>query len=137
MQKISSAERLLNGKHPLIIGHRGYAAKAPENTLPSFKLALEAGVDLVELDYQHSKDGVPMVFHDRFLDRTTDARKQWRRRRVRVAAKTAVEIQTLDAGAWFDEKFSGAKVPSLAEAIEFICSKGVVALIEHKSGDPA
>jgi glycerophosphoryl diester phosphodiesterase len=132
---VSPAEQLLRSELPLIIGHRGYAAKAPENTLPSFNLALESDADLIELDYQHSRDGVPMVFHDRFLDRTTDARKKWKRRRVKIAATTAAEIQSLDAGAWFDKKFSGAKVPSLAEALEFICGNGGVALIEHKSGD--
>lgn len=129
-------EKLLERKKPLIIGHRGYCAVAPENTLPSFQLALEAGADLVELDYQHSKDGVPVVIHDRILDRTTDARKKWKRRRVRVSRTTAAELQTLDAGAWFDAKFAGTKVPLLSEALDFICGNGGVALVEHKSGDP-
>ena len=129
-------ERLIERKRPLLIGHRGYCSLAPENTLPSFKLALEAGADLVELDYQHSKDGVPMVIHDRVLDRTTDARKKWKRRRIKVSQKTAAEIQTLDAGSWFAGKFFfGAKVPTLIEALDFICGHGGVPLIEHKSGD--
>jgi glycerophosphoryl diester phosphodiesterase len=133
---MSPAEKLLTIKRPLVIGHRGYCALAPENTLPSFKLALEAGADLVELDYQHSKDGVPMVIHDRILDRTTNARKKWKRRRIKVSQKTAPEIQTLDAGGWFDGKvFLEAKVPTLIEALDFICGDGGVALIEHKSGD--
>ena len=123
-------------RRPLVIGHRGYCAIAPENTLPSFKLALDAGADLVELDYQHSQDGVPMVIHDRILDRTTDARKKWKRRRIKVSQKTAAEIQTLDAGSWFDGKvFLGTKVPKLIEALDFICGAGGVPLIEHKSGD--
>lgn len=133
----SAAEQLLNLKRPLIIGHRGYCAIAPENTLPSFALALEARADLVELDYQHSKDGVPIVIHDHILDRTTEARKEWRRRRIRVSRTTAAEIQTLDAGAWFNPGFAGAKVPLLSEALDFICSNGSVALIERKSGDAA
>lgn len=133
--KLSPVEQLLQRERPLIIGHRGYAAKAPENTLPSFKLALEAGADLVELDYQHSKDGVPMVIHDRVLDRTTNVRKKWNRRRTGVATKTAAELQTLDAGSWFSKKFSGAKVPTLADALQFIRDNGGVALIEHKFGD--
>jgi glycerophosphoryl diester phosphodiesterase len=133
---ISHAEKLLTVKRPLVIGHRGYCGIAPENTLPSFKLALAAGADLIELDYQHSKDGVPMVIHDRILDRTTDARKKWNRRRIKVSQKTAAEIQTLDAGGWFDGKlFFGAKVPTLIQALDFICDRGGVPLIEHKSGD--
>jgi glycerophosphoryl diester phosphodiesterase len=131
----SSAERLLAAGRPLVIGHRGYCAIAPENTLPSFKLALEAGADLVELDYQHSKDGVPMVIHDPILDRTTNARKKWKRRRIKVSQRTAAEMQTLDAGSWFDAKFAGAKVPTLGEALDFICGNGAVPLIERKSGD--
>jgi glycerophosphoryl diester phosphodiesterase len=126
---------LLSGNTPLVIGHRGYCALAPENTLPSFKLALEAGADLIELDYHHSNDGVPLVFHDETLDRTTDSRKRWKRSHVKVSDKTAAEIQTLDAGSWFDTIFAGTKVPLLTEALKFICDRGGVTLIEHKSGD--
>jgi glycerophosphoryl diester phosphodiesterase len=125
----------LESKKPLLIGHRGYSLIAPENTLPSFKLALDAGADLVELDYQHSKDGVPVVIHDHILDRTTNARTKWKRRRIKVSQKTAAEIQTLDAGSWFGEKFSEAKILLLANALEFICHNGGVPLIEQKSGD--
>ncbi len=133
----SPAEKLLEHHRPLVIGHRGYCAIAPENTLPSFQLALNAGAILIELDYQHSKDGVPMVIHDHILDRTTNARKKWKRRRIKVSRTTAAEIQTLDAGTWFDPKFAGAKVPSLTEALDFISGHGGVAVIERKSGDAA
>src|SRR5262249_36584774 len=119
---------------PLVIGHRGYCQFAPENTLPSFEMALRAGVDLVELDYRHSSDGVPVVIHDRELDRTTDAGRKWRRKRVRVASKSALEICTLDAGTWFDARFATARVPLLAEALRLIAHSGI-ALIERKDGD--
>ncbi|HLX70258.1 MAG TPA: glycerophosphodiester phosphodiesterase family protein [Verrucomicrobiae bacterium] len=132
-----TAEKLIGLNYPLVIGHRGYCAIAPENTLPSFQLALTAGADLVELDYQHSKDGVPVVIHDHILDRTTDARKKWRCRRVKVSRTTAAEIQTLDAGTWFDSEYKGAKVPLLVEALDLICGSGRVALVERKSGDAA
>jgi glycerophosphoryl diester phosphodiesterase len=132
---MSPALKLLASERPLVIGHRGYCAVAPENTLPSFQRALEAGADLIELDYCHSKDGVPVVIHDATLDRTTDAPKRWRQRRIKVADKTAAEIQNLDAGNWFNSKFAGAKVPLLNEALEFIHNHGGVSLIEHKSGD--
>lgn len=133
----SPAVKLLASRKALVIGHRGCCAGAPENTLPSFQRALEAGADLVELDYHHSRDGVPVVIHDDTLDRTTNARRMWRQRRVRVSGKTAPEIRSLDAGSWFDAKFAGARVPLLAEALQFICGQGAVALIEHKSGDAA
>lgn len=134
---ISKAEELFTPKRPLVIGHRGYCGVAPENTLPSFQLALEAGARAIELDYRHSKDGVPMVIHDPVLDRTTDARKRWRKRRIKVSQRAAAEIQTLDAGSWFNAKFAGAKVPRLDEALEFICGGGAITVIERKSGDPA
>jgi glycerophosphoryl diester phosphodiesterase len=121
---------------PLVIGHRGFCSIAPENTLPSFELAISAGADLVELDYRHTADGVPVVIHDAELDRTTDARKRWKERHVKVAAKTIAQIKSLDAGSWFDAKYAGAKVPTLAEALETI-QKGSLALIERKAGDPA
>lgn len=132
----SPALKLLSSERPLVIGHRGYCQFAPENTLPSFQLAMAAGTDLVELDYRHSKDGKLMVIHDAELDRTTDARKRWRHTRIKVASRTAAEIQSLDAGNWFAPKFSGTKVPLLGEALDTI-QKASVTLIEHKAGDPA
>jgi glycerophosphoryl diester phosphodiesterase len=131
----SIAERLFESNQPVLIGHRGYSAIAPENTLPSFQLALDAGAELVELDYQQSQDGEPMVIHDPVLDRTTNARKQWKQRRIKVSSKTAAQIQALDAGSWFDAKFAGAKIPTLIEALDLICGGGSVAVIERKSGD--
>lgn len=127
---------LLTGKRALVIGHRGYSAFAPENTLPAFQLALEAGVDLVELDFRQSADGQLVVFHDPDLDRTTDARLRWGGKRIRVETKTAAEIRTLDAGQWFDRKFAGTPVPLLSEALDVIQPNGI-ALLERKSGDVA
>lgn len=131
------ALRLIAAKRPLVIGHRGYCQIAPENTLPSFQLAVTAGADLVELDYHHSKDNQLMVIHDSELDRTTDARSHWPgERQIRVSSKTAAEIKSLDGGGWFDRKFAGTKIPTLAEALDTI-QKGSVTLIERKAGDPA
>jgi len=130
------AINLITAKRPLVIGHRGYCQFAPENTLPSFKLAMSAGADLVELDYYHTKDGQLIVMHDADLDRTTDATNRWGGRKIKVETKTAAEIQTLDAGSWFDSKYAGTKVPLLNEALDTI-QNGSVTLIERKAGDPA
>ena len=132
----STALRLLASQRPLVIGHRGFCQLAPENTLPAFKLALAAGVDLVELDFRASRDGQLVVVHDAKLDRTTDARSRWRRRRTQVSARTAAEIQTLDAGSWFDPGYAGTKVPLLSEALDTIQVRGTT-LLERKSGTPA
>src|SRR3954469_5200690 len=126
---------LISLKRPLVIGHRGYCQFAPENTLPSFKLAVAAGADLVELDYYHTRDGQLIVMHDPDLDRTTDATNRWGGRKIKVESKTADQIQTLDAGSWFDPKYAGTKVPLLSEALDTI-QKASVTLIERKGGDP-
>jgi glycerophosphoryl diester phosphodiesterase len=128
-----SAQQVLANAGPLLIAHRGYSQLAPENTLPAFELALAAGAKLVEMDCRETKDGVPIVIHDRELDRTTDARKRWRKRRIRVDSRTQAEIKTLDAGTWFGPSYAGAKVPLLSEALERICPDAI-ALIERKSG---
>jgi len=130
------ALKLVASPRRLVIGHRGYCAVAPENTLPSFQLAIAAGADLVELDYYHSKDGKLVVIHDHELDRTTDATRRWAKRHIKVETKTAAELQSLDAGSWFEPKYAGTRIPLLAEALDTI-QQGSVTLIERKAGAPA
>jgi len=126
---------LLAQKRPLVIGHRGYAALAPENTLASFHHALTAGADLVELDYHHSRDGVPIVIHDGTLDRTTDASRRWNEKGIRVDSRDAAELISLSAGTEFQPPFPGERLPTLLDALEFIQGRGMT-LIERKGGDP-
>src|SRR5437763_10038816 len=82
------ALNLIAAKRPLVIGHRGYCQFAPENTLPSFKLATAAGAELVELDYWPTKDGKLMVMHDGDLDRTTAATSRLAAQHIQVSTKT-------------------------------------------------
>lgn len=131
---LSPAEQIIQRERPLVIGHRGYPSIAPENTLPSFELALTAGVDLVELDYHHTRDGVPLVVHDYTLDRTTDADEKWKKTKIRVDAESAADLVGLDAGSWFHPRFAGTRLPTLVEALDVIQAKGVT-LIERKAGD--
>ncbi len=133
----SPAERLLRANRPLVIGHRGFNVLAPENTLPSFKIAKIAGADMVELDYYLTKDGVPIVIHDHDLDRTTDAVVKWGGSKISVESKTAEELRTLDAGKWFSPQYTGTKLPLLTEALDLIQQGGGVTLIERKAGDAA
>lgn len=127
------AEQLLAIDRPLVIAHRGYSAIAPENTLPAFELAIQAGADLIELDYHHSKEGVPIVIHDYDLDRTTDADDRWQTPKIRVDTKTTDALLTLDAGRWFSDRFTGVPLPLLTEALDLIQKKSVT-LIERKAG---
>jgi len=130
------AEALLANERPLVIAHRGFSAAAPENTIPSFRLALTAAADLVELDYHLSADGVPIVIHDADLDRATDAVKRWGGAKIRADSKRADELRGLDAGSWFDPRFAGTRLPLLTEALDAIQASGVT-LIERKAGPAA
>jgi len=98
---------------PILLAHRGDCLHAPENTLPAFEYAIQKGADGVELDAKLTADGHVIVIHDSTVDRTTDGKG-------RVASLTLEAIRKLDAGKWFDEKFSGTKVPLLEEAFETI-----------------
>ena len=130
------AEQLMNEKRPLVIAHRGYSMVAPENTLAAFELGIAASADLVELDYHHSKDGVPVVMHDYTLDRTSNATNQLRATKIRIDARDAEEITKLDAGSWFNPRFASERPPTLEAALDFVQQKGVT-LIERKAGDAA
>jgi glycerophosphoryl diester phosphodiesterase len=144
-------EMLQADRRPLIIAHRGASAAAPENTAPAFRLALEADADLVELDYHHSADGIPVVIHDKTLERTTDAENRWGKGRHAVSARRWEELRELDAGAWFDpsrpdsrdvdsryvdSRYVDVRLPRLEDALAQIQS-GSWTLIERKAGDAA
>ncbi|MBW2229780.1 MAG: glycerophosphodiester phosphodiesterase [Deltaproteobacteria bacterium] len=104
---------------PVILGHRGAAGVAPENTLAAFARGLADGAHIIESDVQRTKDGVPVLIHDAELDRTTDGHGP-------VASLTWAELQELDAGHWFtaadtgDFPFRGRghRVPSLKQTFE-------------------
>lgn len=133
---VPTAPELLATPRPLVIAHRGWSGIAPENTLPSFRFALRAAADLVELDYHHSADGIPVVLHDASLQRTTNAAQLWPGADLQVSKHTLAQLKTLDAGAWFDPHFAGTTLPTLAEALDCI-DAGSVTLIERKAGDAA
>ena len=133
---MDSARQLIAQPRVLVIAHRGDSLEAPENTLPAFASAVKIGADLVELDYRHSADGVPVVFHDALLDRATDAVARWAQEKIPLTTKTLAELCVLDAGSWFDPRFGGARIATLAEALDTITA-GSMTLIEHKAGDAA
>ena len=95
----------------LNIAHRGASEYAPENTFAAFDMALDMGVNHVELDVHFSCDGHIVVIHDDTLDRTTDGSGP-------VAGLTLAELRELDAGSWFGAKYSGEKIRTLAELFE-------------------
>lgn len=96
---------------PAYIAHRGASALAPENTLASYRLAIEAGMELAECDLRRTKDGRIVVMHDARVNRTTDGTG-------RVAELTLEQIKSLDAGSWFAERFRGERVPTFEQFLD-------------------
>lgn len=130
------AQRLVTQKRVLIIAHRGNSSEFPENTLPAFESGVKLGSDLVELDYHHTADGVPIVLHDEMLSRTTDADELFGIREPVVGNYKHADLCRLDAGAWFDLRFAGTRLPTLEESLDAI-QKGSVTLVERKAGEAA
>lgn len=94
----------------LRIGHRGAAGTHPENTMASFRRAVELGAHGIEFDIHRTKDGHIVVIHDHHLERTTDG-TGW------IMHRTLDEIRQCDAGSWKGPAFKGERVPTLVEVI--------------------
>lgn len=96
-----------------VIAHRGSSGEAPENTLASLHLAGQQGIKWVEIDVILSADGIPIIFHDDDLSRTTNSQG--------LIHKTSLaDLKMLDAGNWKDPKYSQERIPTLREAIDVI-----------------
>jgi glycerophosphoryl diester phosphodiesterase len=139
-------------RRPLVIAHRGASGFAPENMLAAFKLALALGADGVELDVQLSADGHPVVIHDSRVNRTTNGTGA-------VSRLTLDQLQTLDAGSWFDRRvsrrsrlhaagrlitadertfqsFSGEPVPTLEAVLSLLADAGMGRIYVELKGTP-
>ncbi|MFZ5790269.1 MAG: glycerophosphodiester phosphodiesterase [Pseudomonadota bacterium] len=110
---------------PKVIGHRGAAASAPENTIASIRRAAALGARWVEFDAKLTKDNVVILMHDDTLDRTTTGHGP-------VKATRWSEIRRLDAGAWFGPDWRGTRVPKLADVLAELVRLGLGANIEIK-----
>lgn len=113
-----------------VIGHRGAAAYAPENTMPAFQKALQLGCHWVEFDVMLSQDGEVFVFHDDSLQRTTNGQGY-------LASQPASYIKSLDAGAWFGKAFQGTSIPTLREVLAWLIQHDMHANIEIKTSPNA
>jgi glycerophosphoryl diester phosphodiesterase len=109
-----------------IVGHRGAAGCAPENTVAALREGLRQGADIIELDVQLSADGHVVAFHDEQLERTTNGRGP-------LAARTLAELKALDAGSWCAPRFAGEPIPTLEEVLAWARDK-VPLFIELKYG---
>jgi glycerophosphoryl diester phosphodiesterase len=116
-----------------VIAHRGASGYAPETTLAAYRLALQMGVDGIEMDVHPLRDGTIVAIHDPDVKRTTNGRGL-------IAELTLQELKALDAGSWFNKKypgkarsdFFGLRVPTLQEIIELAKESSVEFYIEIK-----
>lgn len=115
---------------PLIIGHRGASAVAPENTMAAFREAIAVGADGIEFDVRLTKDGVPVVIHDSTLRRTGGLNQ-------RIADLTSQELSKVDVGSWFKPRsFENEKVPSLEELFTLFGANNLTLYLEMKCDAP-
>lgn len=121
---------------PLIIGHRGASAVAPENTMAAFREAIVVGADGIEFDVRLTRDGVPVVIHDATLRRTGGLSQ-------RIAEVTWAELAQVDVGSWFARKqklpsgaFANETVPGLAELFTLYQSNNSTLYLEMKCDAP-
>jgi glycerophosphoryl diester phosphodiesterase len=98
---------------PVIVAHRGFSAKAPENTLSAFQAAIDAGAPAIELDVHATADDSVVCIHDNTVDRTTAGTGE-------VSEMTCRQLATLEAGAWKSEEYEGEPIPLLTEALEMM-----------------
>jgi hypothetical protein len=101
---------------PIIIAHRGASGEAPENTMASFKLAVQQQADAIELDVQRTKDGRLVIMHDNTLGRTAKGHGK-------ISSKTLHYLERIDAGSWFDPAFSQERIPSLGHVLDTFGTK--------------
>jgi glycerophosphoryl diester phosphodiesterase len=100
-------------RRPLVVAHRGSSGSAPENTMAAFRMAIEEGVDMIELDVRMTKDFELVVHHDADLRRTTNGSGF-------VWEKTLGELKHLDAGSWYSSRYAGERIPALREVIDLL-----------------
>lgn len=116
---LSKTHLPLKEKNFLVIAHRGASKYAPENTMAAFKLAYRMEADMIELDVQLSKDGIPVVFHDAKLNQHSNGKGP-------VSSFLFDELQQLDAGKWFSIEFMGEKISSLEQVLRWASGKILV-----------
>jgi len=111
----------------MAIAHRGASGTRPENTMAAFREALALGIRCLECDVRLSRDGCIVVIHDVKVDRTTDGSG-------RVADLDVALLRALDAGAWFDPRFRGERIPLLEEVLAILPEDGRL-VVEIKEDD--
>ena len=121
----SAASVLHSLRTARLIGHRGLAGLAPENTMAAFAAAADAGLRWVELDAKLCASGELVVLHDNKVDRTSNGHG-------RAEHMDWATLRQLDAGSWFDARFAGERIPLLSDVLAFCAERGIGINIELK-----
>jgi glycerophosphoryl diester phosphodiesterase len=111
-----------------IIAHRGYCAIAPENTFSAFQKAIEKGANGVEFDLQLSLDRYPVIIHDSTVDRVSKGKGK-------VRELSLKDLKKLEVGSWFNEEFTGEKIPTLPEVLSLFSPHNLRLYVEVKECD--
>ena len=112
----------------MAISHRGEHLHHPENTIPAFERAIEAGADFIEADVQTTSDGKLVIMHDRTVNRTTEAEGL-------ISDMTFAQIESLDAGVKFSPVFKGTRVPTFDEVLQLAHGK-IGVYVDTKNAEP-
>jgi len=116
-------------ERPLVIAHRGYSFAAPENTMPAYELAVQAGADMIESDVNISKDGVLVMTHDWCMGRAVKLEGA-------VHDHPIEALRKADAGSWKGKDYKDVHVPTTEEALAFAKKSGIYMCFEVKGGNP-
>ncbi|OWO94409.1 glycerophosphoryl diester phosphodiesterase [Rhizobium esperanzae] len=122
---MKESERSFGPSRSEVQAHRGASAIAPENTIAAFRAAAEQGAEWVELDVALLGDGTAVVIHDMSVDRCSSSTGN-------LGDFIAADLETIDAGAWFDPRFRGEPLPTLAAAVSALGELGLNANVEIK-----
>jgi len=117
----------LPAEKPMVMGHRGASAIAPENTLAALQLAAQHNVAWIEVDADMLGDGTVVISHDAELERCTN-------KQGHLQDLTEADLANIDAGSWFADEFVGEPLPTLKALIELTNRTGVNLNLEIKSG---
>jgi len=110
------------------IAHRGEHLHHPENTIPAFQAAIDAGADYFEADIRATSDGKLVILHDETADRTTNGSGP-------ISNMTFDQVRALDAGAKFAKDFTGTRVPTFDEILDLAHGK-IGVYVDTKEADP-
>ncbi|WP_245890154.1 glycerophosphodiester phosphodiesterase family protein [Rummeliibacillus pycnus] len=113
----------------MVIAHRGANDKAPEETMPAYKIAVQEKANYIEMDLRETKDNQLVLMHDPTIDRTTNGKGEVNQYRLQ-------ELKKFDAGSWFNQKYKNERIITLEELINHFGSKTnyfiETRLVDHK-----